>query len=127
MRKLALLSPMTLFALACSGGMSGPPAPPPAPPPLDPTGVYDCWLDVEGMELNAVLSISGEPGAYTGTVDSEMGPAPVSNITVDGDNMTFVVDTPDMSVFFSVIFDGDSFSGEFDAGGMGGYINGKKR
>jgi hypothetical protein len=127
MRKLALLSPLTLFALACSGGMSGAPAPEPAPPPLDPTGVYDCWLDVEGMELNAVLSISGEPGAYTGTVDSEMGPAPVSNITVDGDNMTFVVDTPDMSVFFSVVFDGDTFSGDFDAGGMGGYINGKKR
>jgi len=128
MKRLATVIPLALFAVACSSGGSGGPPPEPAPPPpLDPTGVFDCWIAVEGMEMGAVLSISGDAGAYTGTVDSEMGPAPVRDIVVEGDAMTFVVDTPDMSVFFSVTFDGDTFSGDFDAGGMGGTITGTRR
>lgn len=130
MRRMMPFLPLALFIVACSGGASGGPAPEPTPPPppvLDPVGVYDCFLDVDGMEMAATLTITGTPGAYTGTVDSEMGTTPVSDITVDGNDMTFLVDTPDMSVFFAVVFDGDDFSGEFDAGGMGGFINGKKR
>jgi hypothetical protein len=41
--------------------------------------------------------------------------------------MSFIVDTPDMTVFFDVVFEGANFSGEFDAGGMGGYVKGTKR
>jgi len=124
MKRLMTVLPLVLFLAACSGG---PPPEPPAPPPLDPVGVYDCWLDVDGMELGATLTISGTPGAYTGTVDSEMGSAPVSDVAVDGMEMTFAVDTPDMFVFFVVFFEGDTFTGEFDAGEMGGFISGKKR
>jgi hypothetical protein len=79
------------------------------------------------MEIGATLTITGEEGAYSGTVDSDMGPAPVTDIQVEGQDMTFVVDTPDMAVFFAVTFDGANFSGEFDAGGMGGMIMGTKR
>ena len=125
-RSIAILPLMALLA-ACSGGMSGAPAPEPTPPPLDPTGVYDCWLSVEGMEFGAVLTIEGEPGSYTGTVDSEMGAMRVRDLNVQGDQMSFVVDTPDMSVPFDVTFEGDAFSGDFDAGGMIGYITGEKR
>jgi hypothetical protein len=128
MKRLMTVLPLALFVVACSGGMSGGAAPEPPPPPvLDPTGVYDCLLDVDGMEIGATLTITGTPGAYMGTVDSDMGLAPVSDISVDGNEMTFAVDTPDMAVFFIVVFDGDNFTGEFDAGGMGGFISGKKR
>ena len=130
MKRMMTVLPLAMALWACSGGLAGGPAPEPVPPPppaLDPRGIYDCLLDVEGMELSAVLTISGEPGAYTGTVNSEMGPAPVSDVSVDGNQMTFAVDTPDMAVFFVVTFDGDNFSGQFDAGGMGGYISGTKR
>ena len=124
MKRLMTVLPLALFLAACSGG---PPPEPPAPPPLDPVGVYDCMLDVDGMDFGATLTINGTPGAYTGTVDSEMGPAPVSDVAVDGNEMTFAVDTPDMAVFFVVVFEGDTFTGEFDAGEMGGFISGKKR
>ena len=124
MKRLMTVLPLALFLAACSGG---PPPEPPAPPPLDPVGVYDCMLDVDGMELTATLTINGTPEAYTGTVDSEMGAMPVSGISVDGMEMTFAVDTPDMAVFFVVFFEGDTFTGEFDAGEMGGFISGKKR
>lgn len=124
-RFLAIL-PLTLLAAACAGGAYAPPEPPP-PPELNPIGVYDCALDIEGQQMSAVLTISESAEGYTGTVDSDMGPAPVADITVDGQEMTFVVDTGDMSVFFAVVFDGDDFRGDFDAGGMGGYISGTKR
>jgi hypothetical protein len=126
MKRLATVLPLALILSACAGGMGNTSAPEPPPPP-DPTGVYDCWLSVEGMEFGAVLTIEGDPGTYTGTVDSEMGPAPVSNLEVDGDVMTFVVDTPDASVFFTVTMNDAGFSGQFDASGMVGSISAEKR
>ena len=124
MKRLMAVFPLALFVAACSGG---PPPEPPGPPPLDPVGVYDCYVGVEGQEFGVTLTINGTAGAYTGSVDSEMGPGQVTDITVQGNEMTFLVDTGDMAVFFSVVFDGDTFTGDFDAGGMGGYISGKKR
>jgi len=124
MKRFVTALPLALLLAACS---AGPPPEPPAPPPLDPVGVYDCLLYVEGTDIGATLTIEGEAGAYTGTVDSDMGLAPVSDITVAGDEMTFLVDTGDMVVFFAVIFEGDTFAGDFDAGGIGGVISGKKR
>jgi len=125
MKRFVTVLPMALFLSACSGGMGGAPTPEPASP--DPTGVYDCWLQVEGMEFGAVLTVQGEPGSYTGSVDSEMGPAPVSDVVVEGDVMTFVVDMPDAAVFFNVTLNDTGFSGQFDAGGMIGSISGEKR
>jgi hypothetical protein len=82
---------------------------------------------VEGTGIDATLTITGEEGAYEGSVSSEMGTMPVSDIVVDGQQMSFVVDSPDMTVFFAVVFEGSDFSGEFDAGGMGGFVTGTKR
>lgn len=124
MKRLAAVIPLIVFLAACSGG---PPPEPPAPPPLDPVGTYDCMAAVEGMEVALTLTITGEEGAYSGSVNSEMGPASVTNIVVQGNEMTFTVDSPDMLVFFAVVFEGDSFTGEFDVDGMMGYISGKKR
>lgn len=125
MKRLLTLLPLALVLSACSGVSA--PAAPPAPPPLDPVGVYDCSMDVDGMEILATLSIEGQPGAYTGTVNSDMGTMPVGDISVEGDDMTFMIDTPDMAVFFTVTFNGANFTGDFDAGGMGGVITGTKR
>ena len=124
MKKIATLFPLVALLAACAGG---PPPEPPGPPPLDPVGTYDCYLDVEGQALDAVLTITGEEGAYGGSVSSDMGSMPVSDVTIDGQTMSFVVDSPDMTVFFNVVFEGADFSGEFDAGGMGGFVSGKKR
>ena len=124
MKRLLFGLPLALLFAACSGG---PPPEPPGPPPLDPVGVYDCVVFAEGMEIGVMLTITGEAGAYSGSVETEMGPGRVSDVAVDGQNMSFVVDTGDMTVFFSVLFDGDTFTGDFDAGGMGGSVSGTKR
>ena len=125
MKRLFSILPLALFVVACAGVASGGAAP--EPPPFSPAGVYDCLLFIEGMEMGATLTIEGAAGAYTGTVDTEMGLESISDVSLEGQGMTFVVDTPDMVVFFAVVFDGDTVSGDFDAGGMGGSLSGTKR
>ncbi|MEK9502466.1 hypothetical protein [Gaopeijia maritima] len=113
-RAAAWLPALALLLAACSGG--APPAPP-EPPPLDPTGVYDISVDAQGQMIPGTLSIEGsaEEG-YTGSVDSQMGGAPISDITVEGQRVTFSV--PDFGVQGSVVFEGSGFSGNI-SGAMG--------
>lgn len=108
---------------ACAGG---PPPEPPAPPPLDPTGTYDFLASMDGMEIGGVMTISGsaEEG-YSGSMDTDMGGASMTNLAVDGQTLTFYI--PDADVDVSITFDGDTFTGTL-AGAMGsGTFNGSRR
>ena len=128
MKKVLSALPLALFLAACAGGSSGgAPPEPQAPPPLDPVGVYDCLVEIEGMQLPVTATITGTKGAYAGSFNSEMGLMQMSDIVVEDNRMTFVVDRGDMGVFVAVLFEGEAFTGEVDAGGMAGYISGKKR
>ena len=132
-RSLALLA-VGLALTACSqssgGGAAAPP--PPAPEPevqaLDPVGVYDFSTSVEGQTLTGTITFTGSAGAYTGSFTTGMtGTVPLRNVEVDGMDMTFLADTPDATVAFLLTFEGDSFTGEWDAEGMVGFISGTKR
>lgn len=104
-----------LVLSACSGG---PPPAPPAPPPFDPVGTYDFTVIAEGMELNGVMIISGSAAdGYTGSVDTDMGGAGLTNIVVEGQTVTFSIPEADADV--QIVFDGESFTGGM-AGSMGG-------
>jgi hypothetical protein len=118
------LLPLAMLFAACSGG---PPPEPPAPPPPDPTGIYDCQFDVEGMLLTGAMTITGDPGAYTGTLDGETGRYSLTDIAVDGNQMTFSLDREGMLVSFVTMFDDDGLKGEFDVEGYFGSLTGKKR
>jgi hypothetical protein len=114
---------------ACAGNPTAePPAPAAAPVPaaLDPTGTYDILVTAQGMEIGGVLTIRGSADAgYTGNIDTEMGGAAITDITVDGQTMTFSV--PDAGAIVEVIFEGDEFEGQM-SGGMGeATIQGVKR
>ena len=106
-KRLTTAAAFGFLMSACAGG---PPPEPPAPPPLDPTGTYDISVAAEGMEITGVMIIQGsaEEG-YTGSVDTEMGGAALSNIIVDGQTMTFYIPEADADV--QVVFEGDDFSG----------------
>ena len=113
-RRVLIAATIGFFVSACA---SGPPPPPPAPPPLDPTGTYDFTVNAQGMEIGGVLVISGSAEAgYTGNISTEMGGGAISNVTVDGQTMTFSL--PEFGVAFEVVFEGDEFSG-FLTGNMG--------
>ena len=135
MKRLATVLVSGIIFAACSGpGSSGSlPAPPPEPePPAEPTfnpvGVYDFTTAVEGQTVTGTLTLSGAPGAYSGSMTSDIGGMTVRNISVDGMEVSFVGDMPEATVYFVLVFeDESSFSGEWDAEGMVGYLTGTKR
>lgn len=102
-----------LFA-ACS---SGPPPAPPAPPPFDPVGVYDVTVEVQGQSLSGVMVIEGSADAgYTGNINTDMGGASLSDIVVDGDDVSFAI--PEVGAQVQLSFDGPEFTGAV-GGAMG--------
>jgi hypothetical protein len=128
LKRFFALLPLTLIMVGCSAVGSGAPAPEPAPSPFDPVGVYDCTFSGEGQQMPATLTISGSPGAYTGTISGQMGSTPLSGITVDGDKMTFsLAPAPEMVIRMALVFSGDTFTGTVDGGQFTANMSGKKR
>ena len=112
----------TLLFAAC-GGASTPEAPSP-PAARDIAGTYAITADTQGQTISGSMVIAGTADAYTGSISSEMGDVTMTDIVVDGDVMTFTI--PEFGVDFTLVFDGDSFTGEF-GGAMGsGTILGMK-
>lgn len=113
-KRLASASALALVLAACAGG---PPPEPPAPPPLDPTGTWDMIVEADGMTIGGVMVIEGSAEAgYTGSIDTDMGGAGISDITVDGQLLTFSI--PDAGASVTLEFEGDEFSGSM-SGVMG--------
>ena len=124
MRTRALSASLLVLVLAACGG--GPPPEPPAPPPLDPTGLWDVMVEAQGMSLTGVMEISGDADAgYTGSIDTDMGGAALSDIEVIGQEVVFVI--PDAGAEVRLVFEGDEFTGGI-SGAMGdAFITGMRR
>lgn len=120
MKQSPLILALGLLVASCGG-----PTDPPAPPPLDPTGVFTVSIDVDGTQVGGVLTLRGTAAGYTGSIDTDIGSAALADILVDGNQVTFSV--PDAGVYFTVVYEGDGFTGAFD-GAMGvGSIRGTRR
>jgi len=74
------------------------------------------------------MTISQTSGAYAVTVDSQQGPGVMEGVALSGNQMTFsAYPAPEMSVFFTLNFEGDSFTGSMDGGQFTANVSGKKR
>ena len=111
-------------------GAAAPVRPEPTPPPepeLNPVGLYDYQTEAMGAPISGTITITGSPGEYTGSMTSDMGAISLRDIKVEGNELSAVGDSPDFVVFFVLVFEGDTFTGEWDAEGMTGFITGSKR
>jgi hypothetical protein len=116
----------TLFALVMIvASCGGPPPEPPAPPPLDPTGSFSVSVDVQGQMVSGTMVIRETQSGYSGSIDTDMGGAAMSNVMVAGNTVTF--DLPDVGVSVEIIFEGEGFSGTFDGAMGAGAISGVRR
>lgn len=127
MKQFTLAFAGALLLAGCSHSTGGTAATPPPPATLDPVGTYEYTTSVEGQTMIGTMTITGSPGAYSGTISSDMGTIPMRNISIEGMELSFLGDLPDVTVSFVLLFDGDSFEGEWDAGGMMGLMSGTKR
>lgn len=121
------LIPTLVLASLIAACSSGPPPPPP-PPPFTPAGEYNVSIDAMGMMMGGLLIIEGTDGDYMGSLATEMGTVDLSGFVVNGHEVTFGGSTPDFSLAFRVMIDGDDLNGGFDIAGMGeGSITGTRR
>lgn len=117
---------VTILALGTLVAACGPAAPPP-PPPFSPAGEYGITINAQGTVLGGTLTIEDSADGLAGTLVTDMGTTPISEIALDDMAMTFSIDVGSL-VNFSIVFEGEGFSGEFTSAAFGeGMITGVKR
>lgn len=119
-----VLALATLAALTACAGPAAAPGPAPAP---DIAGTYTLNTTVQGSAVEGRMEITGEPGAYGGSVYTDAtGRLPISSVTMDGSVATIILDTTQGPVAVRIEFSGDSYAGEWSAGEESGAVRGRK-
>ena len=133
MRALTLL---LVAACASSPRASVPASPPPIPetrviqtPAVNPVGEFE-WSTAlpDGTPVKGTMTISGAPGAYTGSVNAgEHGIFPIKSVVVTGQTMVITADHPEGPLEIRVTFVANDFNGSWQLGDDTGEMVGKRR
>lgn len=132
-RAIAALATLSLAATACSSTPSGAPGAAPAPavmaPAVNPVGRWSMALTAQGQPFDMTLELRLLNGAeYGGTLTSQaFGSIPLTKATLTGNtmSMTLLAPTGDGAVM-NIVFDGDTFSGEWSMPGDGSRVSGRR-
>ena len=101
---------------------------PAQPRAVDPVGVFDFSTAVEGQAVTGTLEISRSNDVLGGTLSTSVTePIPVRAVTVEGQQMTVLADTPDGPVSMILTFAGNEFTGSWTYAGMSGTLTGVRR
>jgi hypothetical protein len=125
--KRMIAAALLLFVAACAPAPIA--SPPPLPPPaaLNPVGVFEFTTAVDGNEVRGSVEVTGQPGAYGGTVRTSITPdIPVTGVTVTGQTLLVAASTPDGPLTFALTFNGDAFTGRWELNGDGGDVTGHR-
>jgi hypothetical protein len=134
-RKHILAAVLSLAAAACSTA----PAPESTPAAamtttttssaaVNPVGRFEFTTSVQGQMITGAVEIAGAPGAYTGQITTSITqPLPISGVTVDGQQMVVLGNTPDGTLTFRMNFtDATNFSGAWELSGDSGQVTGRR-
>lgn len=130
--KRTFVAALALLA-ACAPAATPPaePAPsvavPAAPAPVNPVGTFNFQTTVQGDPVTGSIEITGTPGAYGGTLRTSVTPdIALSGVTVDGQRMVVVSDTPDGQLVLTMNFTGNTFTGGWTLNGDAGDLTGHR-
>ena len=96
---------------------------------VDPVGVWEWEVDFQGQIVGGTFEISGDDGNWAGVGNTDMGPATITSVEVDGNVILLTLEAPggEGEVIIEMTVEGDEFTGV----GMLGYdefvINGRRR
>lgn len=90
--------------------------------PADPRGTWAVSMSNADFALDTTWRITGEPGAYGGTVDGE----PFDRVELDGNVLTVDITSPMGQFTIDVTVSGDSLNGSFSAQGFTMDVNGRR-
>ena len=124
-RRSALIAAAAFFVASC-----GPSGPPP-PPPWSPTGTFSFTTVVPDMgTVEGNIVITGDAGAYVGTIDAAAAGLPPLAITgIDVGDMTIAVqaDFQGEVLFMEMNFgSNDDYTGFWTVSGESGDISGSR-
>lgn len=134
MRAIVLL---LLAACASSPREAVPEAPPaipetrvtPTPAAVNPVGEFE-WSSAlpDGTPIKGTITITGSPGAYTGSVSAvEMGVFPITSVVVTGQTMVINADHPQGPIEIRLTFVANDFTGSWQLNADTGQMVGKRR
>lgn len=116
---LGLAAAVALTACA-SAGTDG-------PADIDPVGSYTLTTEIQGTTVNGRLRIRGEPGAYTGSIYTDItGQLRITSLSVEGAQVLMTASTPDGPADIRLTFREDAFTGTWALGPDGGAIRGRR-
>ena len=119
---------MTLTLCLLTGACASAQVTPDAPAALDPVGIYDFTTTVDGSVVSGTVTITQGTSGYGGSIATDATETiPVRSVTVDGQKLTVLADSPDGPVTFIINVDGDDFAGTWSYAGMSGSHTGKRR
>ena len=130
---------LLISAAACTTATTADPVPNPTPAPVaapapaasaavNPVGRFEFATTLQGQMLTGTMEITGTPGAYAGRVTSSATePIPITTVTVEGQTMTVVGDTPNGPLTIRMTFtESGAFTGNWTLGGDGATLTGKR-
>lgn len=128
---------LALVLVACASGAPPETAPAPTraavvaapakPAALNPVGNFEFNTEVNGSPMKGSLTVTGSAGNLVGKMSSDITPElPATSVTVDGQTMKVVLDTPNGAATINLVFTGDSFTGNWELGGASGPLTGKR-
>ena len=95
---------------------------------VDPVGVFDFNTTVDGTPVNGVVTITRANGIFGGSITTNVtDPITVNTVTVEGQRVSVVANTPDGPLTFLMDFTGNDFTGTWGLGTMSGTHTGKRR
>jgi len=110
-KNAALLLAMIFFIASCAASSTGTTAKA-KKKAYDPTGSWEYYVDTPDGGSGGTMTISGSPGAYTGTLSTDQfGTLELTGLDVVDTNMTATIEVMGTGADIEVAFDGDTFSG----------------
>ena|SRR5687767_1892596 len=96
---------------------------------LNPVGEFEfSTMTPDGTPVRGLISISGTPGAYTGSIDAaEQGNFPIKSVVVSGQTMTINAEHPQGPLDVRLTFVADDFTGSWQLGTDTGEMAGKRK
>jgi hypothetical protein len=118
---------LALVLLAAASACATASPAPAGPAPLEPVGRFEFTTTAQGQPVTGAIVITGEPGAYLGTISTSATPdIPVTGVAVEDREMRVSGDTPDGPIALRLVFVGDEFTGDWEFSGMTGELAGRR-
>ncbi len=90
-------------------------------------GVWDCVSATgDGDEMPFTLTVKEEDGKLTATAGSDQGQIPLTDVEVNGDELSFKASLNDQDYAVKLKVTGDTLAGEWSGGGDSGTVKGKR-